>query len=92
MHPLIDAKCGFTPGGHPATCPAMGTPLLFAWLCGPAIIAVAAAIGAVVLFGRLDQARTVAGRVMLWIAVSLLSLTTFGIGTCYAMVFTGGFR
>jgi hypothetical protein len=56
----------------------------------PALIALAAAVGAIVLFGQLDKASTTGGRVLLWIGIVLLAVVAFGIGTCYAAVFAGG--
>jgi hypothetical protein len=59
-------------------------------ILGPGVIAVASAAAAVWMFTSLDRTEKPASKVMLWIGITVCSLIAFGIGSCYAMVFTGG--
>jgi hypothetical protein len=61
-------------------------------ILGPGIIALVSAAGAVWMFTLLDRTEKPAAKVMLWIGIAACSLIAFGIGSCYAMVFTGGFH
>jgi hypothetical protein len=58
----------------------------------PALIALAAAFGAVKLGSRLPRASSTSVRVLLWCGILCLCLIAGGIGSCYATIFTRGFK
>ncbi len=58
---------------------------------GPAVIGIACLVGAFALLSRKRDEET--GRsAVIWVAVSLLFLCAFGIGGCYAIVWSGGLK
>ncbi len=58
---------------------------------GPAVIGIACLVGAFAMLSRKHDEE--AGRpALVWVVVSILFLCAFGIGGCYAVVFTGAFK